>query len=50
MNPEQVLGQDALARPLRTYVSGIDREDEQVAILSGTLKDLMKKEPLTPEK
>jgi len=44
MNPEEILTRGSLAEPHRTYVSGRDREEDQIKALCLAFKESLKKE------
>lgn len=49
MDPDKVLVREAFAEPHRVFVSAHDREEDQVKVLCGALKEMMRKELLNPE-
>jgi hypothetical protein len=50
LNPEEVLSKETLAKPWRTYASPVEREEEQVKVLSQSLKEMLRKELLDPDR
>ena len=48
MDPDKVLVREAFAEPHRVFVSPQDREEDQVKVLCGALKEMMRKELLNP--
>lgn len=46
MNPDEVLSREALVKPWRTYASPVEREEDQVKVLSQSLKEMLRKELL----
>ena len=46
-NPEEVLTREALSQPATTFVAPQDREDQQLKVLSQTLKEALKRELLS---
>lgn len=43
-DPEKVLSRDAFIQPARTYISSKERENNQLAILSKTLRDIIRQD------
>jgi len=44
LEPEKTLTKEALAKPHRAYATVQDREEDQIKILSRSLKELIKRE------
>jgi len=46
LEPDSILTKEALSMPHRIFVSDIDREREQIQALSGSLKEMLRKDLL----
>jgi len=47
MNPEEILFKEALSQPHRTYITPMEREEDQIKALTSALKETIRKELLT---
>ncbi|MCJ7759668.1 hypothetical protein MUP59_00795 [Candidatus Bathyarchaeota archaeon] len=47
LDPEKILTREALAEPHRTFALASEREEYEIKLLSGELKELLKNELLS---